>query len=283
MGATVGDVLTNVGAGAVGGWLGSELGKAIFDDAKNKGIGATAGGVVGSYWGPWGSAIGAFIGGLGESALGLGSNKNMTAGFATTQPGDNVTQEITLPSGLKIWGISKGTGDEGEGTNAFMDLAQGVDAQLVNTAAQLGIDIQLSNEGFGGEVVGKGNDLNKNPTFFGSHQKAGAEGKKIPGQLEDGMASFVSSWFEQAADQFPPEFRDQIAALPNSGSAEEMVNQFGEIALAMQVAGYSPQNPYAAPQQNVSAQPVGAPIQFGSASTLPVFDLGNLINMGSIV
>ncbi len=238
MGATVGDVLTNVGYGVAGGWLGSELGKSIFDDGNTTGWGGTVGGTIGSYWGPWGSAAGAFIGELADAAFATGENKNMTSGFATTMPGDDLVGEVELASGLTLYGIDRDA--DPEGTEAFMDLAQGIDAQFVNAAAALGIEIDISNDGFGGEVQGDGKNLNENPTFFGSHQRASAEGDKVAGQLEDGMADFVSAWFTAAADQYPPEIADDIAALAGSGTADEMIQAHDEIliaALILQDAG----------------------------------------------
>lgn len=75
----LGTAAVNVGAGFAGGWAGTKLGESLFGKEAESSTFSTVGGVVGSIWGPWGTAIGAGIGGLIDSLLGS-SNKQPNNG-----------------------------------------------------------------------------------------------------------------------------------------------------------------------------------------------------------
>ena len=188
---------------AITGYGGRELGESLFGKTPTTAWGSTVGSGIGSaLLGPGlGTAVGSFVGGLVDSALGTSDKKNVTIGLATTKPGDDIAGEATLPSGLKIWGINRRAG--GDAAEQYMNVITGVDEFLTNAANRAGYDVKLSNKDFGGQVEGKGKNLKKNPTFFGSATEGSGESDRahITRNMSEGIDRFIDSWVKAAVDQ----------------------------------------------------------------------------------
>lgn len=213
---------------AIAGYGGRELGESLFDRTPTTAWGSTVGSGIGSaLLGPGlGTMLGSALGGLVDAAFGTSDKKNVTIGLATTRPGDDIAGEATLPSGLQIWGINRRAG--GDATQQYMDVITGVDEFLTNIAAQGGFDVTLSNDGFGGEVQGKGKNLKKNPTFFGSATEGSGESDRahITRNMTEGVDRFIDSWITAAIDQnqITGDVATQLRNL--EGSAEERLRGF---------------------------------------------------------
>lgn len=228
----------------VTGYGGREIGEALFDRKATTSWGAKAGSAIGyTVGGPVGAAIGAAIGGVVDSALGTSDQKNVHVGVATTKPGDDISGEVTLPSGVKLWGINRRGGD-GDMTQTYMDTVGGIDEFLTETAKAAGFDVNLSNEGFGGEVQGKGKDLRKNPTFFGSATEGSEKSDRahITRNLTQGYDKFVDAWINAAVDQdqITGEAAEQLRSL--DGDITQKLRGF-QSALGFDVPDTAPDTP----------------------------------------
>lgn len=179
--------LASAGGGLLGGYAGHGLGSALFGNEAESSIGATAGGIVGSIWGPIGSFAGAALGGLIDSAFGTDfKGQRVIAGVDVGTNGnaiDGYDKSTIGASGLSFNQITRRADSNGARefvesmVNGFITL----DEALTSVAESAGLSIDLT-----GQTLQNPNQRTGSQpgSFFGSF----AKGEVLADQLENAPA-----------------------------------------------------------------------------------------------
>jgi len=213
----------NIGAGIAGSYLASSL----YGGRESSGIGATVGGIAGSWFGPVGTFVGAAVGEALDRALSGSdfSGKRVKLGVITGSGAAGNENVRTLASGLQIGNITRRAGDAGlsdEQINTYLSAFDVLDAGLTAIARGAGVNVNLAGTTLAGPRSAYDGGLTPEG-FFGSMAKG-----ELRGSLQDAPAQFVRAWLDATADSFDEQIRPFLARI--GGTAEEMLTQFGQIA-----------------------------------------------------
>lgn len=209
--------LMSLAAGIAGNFAGNALGEGIFGKEAESSIGATAGGLIGSFFGPIGSFLGSTLGSLVDVAFGGDGKKRNNAGVIVGNDqitGDRFGDFVTGESGLTFQSFTRRS--DKEVSEKFTSALVGIDSLLTTISRSAGLDVDLSGRNDLGVIRDAGHS---GPGAF-----FGAKGFNGGGSLEGQAEAFVSAWLEQIEAQLPL----RVAALNRSitGTAEEMVRAF---------------------------------------------------------
>ena len=226
-GANALDIGANLGAGFLGSLAGNKLSAALFGERESTGIGSTVGGVVGSGFGPIGTAIGSFLGALAEGAIGkifgLGDQAKwgklgITTGRDTPTEG-SALQTITGASGLQLTAVAKRTDDQ-----AALQLLQGfaaIDASLTEAARLAGVTVDFTNTVLGNTNLNVKNHGANNSFGVGDRlDKFSAE------KIETSADDFARAWVSEIDDQLSSRIKS-IMGDTSKRTAGQIVELFG--------------------------------------------------------
>lgn len=223
-GGWLGNLGANVGAGMLGSMVGSGVAGMFSDRVANSSMFATAGGLVGSIWGPLGTGIGAAIGSAIDTLTGTDpTGQRVIAGVqtGTGYAGDSrVKRTVTGASGLSLSAFSRRADDYGaqDLVQSLLDTFAGIDTLLTGAARSAGVSVNLA-----GKMLTNPDPANREASlgFFGSF----AKGEIKEEDVEQAAANFVRAWVAEIDDQLPARVRAIMARA--GGTAEEIANAFG--------------------------------------------------------
>jgi hypothetical protein len=201
---------TNLVAGYAGAAVGNKAGEALFDKEAESGTGAAVGGAIGSTWGPLGTAVGAFLGGLVDVATGGDGKTRSNAGFvAAPTPGlkaEYNAGEREFASGLKVNVFSR-RGDV-QDANSITDIFQTADAEFTSLIKELGGTLKVTQL----------NGLDEEATPGSSGTFFGAGGNGI---TQGDIGAQLNSFIDQLADHVTGLDSALMSSVQSASSAEE--------------------------------------------------------------
>lgn len=186
-------------AGYAGNFIGSAIGKSLFNKQAESAWATTIGSIGGTLLGgPIGSLIGGTIGSIIDSAFGGDGKKRSILGVTTRPDQDKfnlVQNQITAESGLLL---STYTIRAGEQAQEYADnLAQAMaatDAVLVNLYRNLGTSVNLSGVGLDGKTPQVGTSEAAN--FFGASEYNRLAVEDVEGALD----AFTDAWVAKVGE-----------------------------------------------------------------------------------
>lgn len=221
--ATGAGALANAGLGVAGAYGGTKIGESLFGKQANSSIGATAGGVVGSFFGPWGTLIGSALGGLADAAFGGDGQKRFVAGVDTgsSRNRPNAFADVVGASGLRLRGVENRAGDQGqEAANALLQTLGSLDQALTGLSAAAGVGVDFRNVTLAGRS-GQAGDTGAGG-FFGAFGFNGEleQGSGITGAADE----FVKAWLDQINGQLPKNVQKALKGADQT--AEGLITAF---------------------------------------------------------
>ena len=234
IGGAAGGIGLNLAAGFAGSYAGNQIGSSLFGKTANSNIGATVGGIAGSYFGPLGTFAGAGIGGLLDSAFGGDGKKRAALGVRTGANNGASPGGIQLQgaSGLQFSAYTKRAGSTGvEAANELTQRFLEIDTILTSSVRNLGGTVDLA----GKSLVGKAHQAGKSGgDFFGS-----AVFNKIDGSAVSTAADeFVSAWLDAVESTLPARTRGILKSVSqDTKTIVGTMQSLGNIYAAMTVTG----------------------------------------------
>ncbi len=201
----------NIGAGIVGSYAGNAVGESLFDKQAESAWGATIGGIVGSMFGPLGTAVGSFIGGLVDVAAGGDGKERLNAGILVA-PTPGLKSEYsqgkeTFASGLEVEKFGRRT--DAAQVETVVSQFRTLDAGVTGLVQLLGGNIDLKGKTLQG--------LDEEATAGSSGTFLGRGGN---GTDQSDITAQFNSYVDQLLDNVTGLDEALISAARNAGSAE---------------------------------------------------------------
>jgi len=220
------EAMKGIGTNMLAGYAGQQLVAQLWKGRESTGLGATAGGVVGSIWGPWGTAAGAAIGEAIDRALGGSdfSGKRVKLGIQTGDLASGQENYRTYSSGLRVGDITRRVEDAGmskEDRNTYLKAFGDLDSTLTTLSTAGGIKVDFSGSTLKGPQQNYDGGLTPEG-FFGSMAKG-----ELRSSLTEAPKEFVKAWLNEIAGSFEEGIQPLIRQI--DGSIEEMLSTFGKI------------------------------------------------------
>jgi hypothetical protein len=215
------DFGANLGAGMAGSWAGNKVGSALFGERKTTGVGSTLGGVVGSAWGPIGTAIGSFIGSIAENAIGkiFGTGDLVKWGKLGISTGKDIPTDgsalktVTAASGLTLSAVAKRT--DKDAALQLLDAFTTLDATLTEIAKAAGVTVDFANRVLGTTSLNVDNEGPKNSFGVGARlDEFSADA------IENSADEFARQWIAEIADQLPQRVKSLLGDTAKQTAAQ---------------------------------------------------------------
>jgi hypothetical protein len=213
----------NLGAGLAGNYLADSL----FSGRDSTGYGSAVGGLAGSWFGPIGTGVGAFVGEAIDRALSgsdfTGKRVKLGIGTGSMVDGGDWENSRTLSSGLRVGNLTRRAGDAGlsdEQINTYLSAFDALDATLTGIARAGGADVDFSKIALAGMPQSYDGGTS-GQAFFGSLAK---------GELRDTLTKapdeFVRQWLVAIDDELSQRVKGILGDTAGK-TAAELIGLFG--------------------------------------------------------